>query len=114
MAIPATIGNTAYFDFESAKLRPDAQATLAKQADWLIKYPKVKITIAGNCDDRGTKEYNLALGLRRANVDRDFLVARGVASDRISVVSYGKERPIVTGNNQQAWAKNRNAITSTR
>jgi peptidoglycan-associated lipoprotein len=82
--------------------------------NWLIKYPKVKIRIAGNCDDRGTEEYNLALGFRRANVDRDFLVAKGVASDRISVVSYGKEHPIATGDNEQAWAKNRNATTSIR
>ncbi len=110
----ATVGDTVYFDFESARLRPDGQATLAKQADWLVKYPKAKITIAGDCDDRGTEEYNLALGFRRANADRDFLVARGVPSDRISVVSYGKERPIATGDNERAWARNRNAITSIR
>ena len=79
----ATIGDTIYFDFESAKLKPDAQATLAALTNWLIKYPKVNITIAGNCDERGTEEYNLALGFRRANADRDFLVAKGVASDRI-------------------------------
>ena len=110
----ASVGDTVYFDFESAKLRPDGRTTLVNQVNWLIKYPKVKIRIAGNCDDRGTEEYNLALGFRRANVDRDFLVAKGVASDRISVVSYGKEHPIATGDNEQAWAKNRNATTSIR
>jgi peptidoglycan-associated lipoprotein len=108
----ATVGDTIYFDFASCKLRRDAQATLAKQADWLIRHPKVRIMIAGDCDDRGTDEYNLALGFRRANADREFLVAKGVASDRVSVVSNGKEHPIAIGDNEQAWARNRNAITS--
>jgi peptidoglycan-associated lipoprotein len=79
-----------------------------------MKYPRVNVLIAGNCDERGTKEYNLALGSRRANAARDFLVANGVASARISTVSYGDERPISIGANEQAWAKNRNAISSIR
>ena len=70
--------------------------------------------VAGNCDDRGTEEYNLALGQRRANSSRDYLVARGVAGSRISTISYGKDRPTALGDNEQAWAQNRNAITSVR
>jgi peptidoglycan-associated lipoprotein len=81
---------------------------------WLAKYPNVRVQIAGNCDDRGTEEYNLALGNRRANAARDFLVAKGVSTDRITTISYGKDRPTALGDDEQAWAQNRNAITSVR
>jgi peptidoglycan-associated lipoprotein len=110
----ATVGSTIYFGFDSTKLSAEAQVILTRQAHWLMKYPRVNVLIAGNCDERGTKEYNLALGSRRANAARDFLVANGVASARISTVSYGDERPISIGANEQAWAKNRNAISSIR
>jgi peptidoglycan-associated lipoprotein len=93
-------------------LTDEAQATLDKQAAWLAKYPNVRVQVAGNADDRGTEEFNLALGNRRANADRDFLVAKGVSTDRISTISYGKDRPTALGDNEQAWAQNRNAITS--
>ena len=86
----------------------------SEQAAWLGRYPQVSIQLAGNCDERGTEEYNLALGQRRANAARDYLAARGVASARISTISYGKERPTAVGSDEQAYAQNRNAITSVR
>ena len=85
-----------------------------KQSAWLARYPQVSIQLAGNCDERGTSEYNLALGQRRANAARDYLVARGVSSARITTISYGKERPTALGSDDQAYAQNRNAITSVR
>ena len=78
----------------------------------VAKYPSGRVQIAGNCDDRGTEEYNLALGQRRANAAKDFLVAKGVSGDRITTISYGKDRPTALGDDEQAWAQNRNAITS--
>ena len=84
------------------------------QTAWLGRYPQVSVQVAGNCDDRGTEEYNLALGQRRANAARDYLVARGVQSARITTISYGKDRPTALGNDEQSWAQNRNAITSVR
>lgn len=106
------VGDRVFFDFDRSTLRPDAQATLDKQAAWLMRYPQVRVQIAGNCDDRGTEEYNLALGARRANATRDYLVAKGVAAQRITTISYGKDRPTALGDNEQAWAQNRNTITS--
>ena len=96
------------------QLSSDARATLDRQAGWLGRYPQVSVQVAGNCDDRGTEEYNLALGQRRANAARDYLVAQGVNSSRISTISYGKDRPTALGDNEEAWAQNRNAITSVR
>jgi len=110
----ANVGDRVFYDFDRSTLRADARATLDRQADWLGKYPQVNVQVAGNCDDRGTTEYNLALGQRRANASRDYLVARGVAGSRISTISYGKDRPVALGDNEQAWAQNRNAITSVR
>jgi peptidoglycan-associated lipoprotein len=110
----ANVGDRVFFDFDRSNLKPDASATLDRQAGWLAKYPQVKVQVAGNCDDRGTEEYNLALGQRRANASRDYLVARGVAGSRISTISYGKDRPTALGDNEQAWAQNRNTITSVR
>src|SRR5579863_1395155 len=108
----ANVGDRVFFAFNASNLQPDAQATLDKQAAWLGKYPQVNVQVAGNCDDRGTEEYNLALGQRRANASRDYLVARGVPSTRIATISYGKDRPTAAGDNDQAWAQNRNTITS--
>ena len=81
---------------------------------WLQQYPRVMVTVVGNCDERGTEEYNLALGERRANADRDYLIAHGIAANRIDTISYGKDRPTDPGSTPEAWAKNRNAITMVR
>lgn len=110
----ANVGDRVFFDFDRSTLRSDARDTLDRQAGWLGKYPQVNVQVAGNCDDRGTEEYNLALGQRRANASRDYLVARGVAASRINTISYGKDRPTALGDNEQAWAQNRNTITSVR
>ena len=110
----ANVGDRVFFDFDRSALRDDARATLDRQAGWLGKYPQINVQVAGNTDDRGTEEYNLALGQRRANSSRDYLVARGVAGSRISTISYGKDRPTALGDNEQAWAQNRNTITSVR
>ncbi|QEO17136.1 peptidoglycan-associated lipoprotein Pal [Acetobacter vaccinii] len=110
----ANVGDRVFFPFNKSGLTDDAKATLQKQADWMAKYPQVNVEVAGNCDDRGTEEYNIALGQRRANSARDLLVAKGVASSRISTISYGKDRPTALGDNEEAWAQNRNAITSVK
>jgi peptidoglycan-associated lipoprotein len=110
----ANVGDRVFFAFDRSVLTPEDQGTLDRQAAWLQKYPNVQVLVAGNCDDRGTEEYNLALGQRRANAARDYLVARGVPAARIETISYGKDRPTALGDNEQAWAQNRNAITSVR
>ena len=106
------VGDRVYFDFNDFNIRPDAQPVLAAQAAWLNRYGAVEVRIEGNCDERGTREYNLALGARRANSVRDFLVAHGVSPARITTISYGKERPIDPGEGEEAWAKDRNAHTA--
>jgi peptidoglycan-associated lipoprotein len=110
----ANVGDRVFYDFNTSSLRPDAQATLDKQAAWLGKYSSVNVQIAGNCDERGTEEYNLALGQRRANSAASYLKAKGVASPRMTTISYGKDRPTAQGSTEDAWAQNRNAITSVR
>jgi peptidoglycan-associated lipoprotein len=105
-------GDRVYFDFDAYSIRQDAQNILAQQAAWLNRYPAVKVRIEGNCDERGTREYNLALGGRRANSVREFLIAHGVAGGRIATVSYGKERPIDSGAGEDAWSHNRNVHTA--
>ena len=110
----ANVGHRVFYDFNRSNLKPDARATLDRQAGWLAKYPQVNVQVAGNCDERGTEEYNLALGQRRANSAADYLKAKGVAGSRISTISYGKDRPTAMGSDEQAWAQNRNAITSVR
>jgi peptidoglycan-associated lipoprotein len=110
----ASVGDRVFFAFNTSSLSSEAQGTLERQSGWLAKYPQVSVQVAGNCDDRGTEEYNLALGQRRANSARDYLVAKGVASSRISTISYGKDRPTALGDDEQAWAQNRNAITSVK
>jgi peptidoglycan-associated lipoprotein len=108
----ANVGDRVFYDFNRSSLTPDARATLDKQAAWLAKYPQNNVQVAGNCDERGTEEYNIALGQRRANADRDYLVARGVAASRITTISYGKDRPVALGSDESAYKQNRNAITS--
>ncbi|MBV9656044.1 MAG: peptidoglycan-associated lipoprotein Pal [Acetobacteraceae bacterium] len=110
----ANVGDRVFFAFDSSQISSDARSTLDRQAGWLGRYPQVRVQVAGNTDDRGTEEYNLALGQRRANAARDYLVAQGVNSSRLSTISYGKDRPTALGDNEEAWAQNRNAITSVR
>jgi peptidoglycan-associated lipoprotein len=110
----ANVGDRVFFDFNKNALRSDARITLERQAAWLQKWSANNVQIAGNCDERGTQAYNIALGQRRANAARDFLVAKGIAASRITTISYGKDRPTALGSNEQAWAQNRNAITSVR
>ena len=107
-------GDKIFFGSDQTSLSEQARSTLNRQAEWLQRNPQVNVWVAGNCDERGTEEYNLALGQRRANADRDYLVAQGVARSRIETISYGKARPIDPDSNAQAWAQNRNAVTSVR
>jgi|SRR5690349_8815410 len=97
----------AYFDYDKADIRADTRSALTETAGFLKSYPQVKVMIEGHCDERGSTEYNLALGDRRAQATKDFLVSLGVASDRMQTVSYGKERPFCTGHDDQCWQQNR-------
>ena len=105
------VGDRILFDLESSLIRSDAQQTLSKQAQWLQRYPQYSITVEGHADERGTREYNLALGQRRAAATRDFLAARGVPTSRMRTVSYGNERPIAVCDNNSCWSQNRRAVT---
>ena len=110
-ALEAEAGDTIYFAFDSAVLREPSRAVLRQQATWLERNAKARVTIAGHADERGTREYNLALGARRAEAVRTYLVGLGIAPGRIDTISYGEERPAVAGSNEQAWARNRRAVT---
>ena len=116
----ANVGDRVFFDLDKSSLTSqggrarDNMAVLSRQADWLARYPRNAVQIAGNCDERGTTEYNLALGQRRANVTKNYLVGKGLAENRVTTISYGKERPTALGSDEEAWAQNRNAITSVR
>ena len=103
--------DTVFFAFDSSALSAEAQSALDTQVAWLKKHDDVNVIVQGHCDDRGTREYNLALGERRANAVKQYLVSQGIEESRISTISYGKERPAVLGNNEAAWAQNRRAIT---
>jgi peptidoglycan-associated lipoprotein len=107
----AQVGNTVFFGFDSAELSAEAQGTLDRQAAFLNVNPTLMIVVEGHADERGTREYNLALGDRRAVAVRDYLLAKGLNSARVRTVSYGKERPAVVGSNEDSWAKNRRAAT---
>ena len=102
-----------FFDLDSSDVDSNDQSTLQSQAAWLGKYAEKRITIEGHCDERGTREYNLALGERRANATKNALVALGVNATRITTISYGKERPDATGSDEEAFARNRRAVTVT-
>ena len=106
------VGDRVYFDLDSYSVRPEAQPRLDAQAAWLARYPQVTVRIEGNADERGTREYNLALGARRAEAVRTYLIQRGVPAGRIDTISFGKERPIAEGSNEGAWAQNLNAHTA--
>jgi len=97
----------AYFDFNKADIRADARDALGKTADFLRKYPQIKVTIEGHCDERGSTEYNLVLGDRRATAAKNYLVSLGISADRIGTTSLGKERPFCTDSNEECWQKNR-------
>jgi peptidoglycan-associated lipoprotein len=105
------VGDRVFFVTDSSDLTPQARATLDKQAAWLRRYTNYPVTIEGHADERGTREYNLALGARRASVVRDYLVAAGVPAGRIRTISYGKERPVETCHEERCWAVNRRAVT---
>ena len=109
--ILVNVGDRVYFDLDQYRLSADAQGILRRQAAWLSSYPDVNILVAGNCDERGTREYNLALGERRASVVKNYLVDLGVDPARIQTVSYGKERPLALGSDESSWAQNRNGFT---
>jgi peptidoglycan-associated lipoprotein len=100
-----------YFDTDKYNIDSDDAAALRQQAQYLLQYPNIRATIEGHCDERGTREYNLALGERRANAAKDYLVSLGVPAARLNTISYGKERPVALGSNEQAWAQNRRAVT---
>jgi len=105
------VGDRVYFDLDKFNIRNDQRAQLEKQAAWLKRYPAVQVTIEGHADERGTREYNLALGEKRANSAKDFLVANGIPANRVKVISYGKERPVALGHDEASWAQNRRAVT---
>ena len=107
----AKVGSTVYFDYDQSSLTSEAQATLDRQAAFLKASPSFRIIIEGHCDERGTREYNLALGDRRASAVRDYLVAKGINASRLSTISYGKERPSVGGSNDTSYALNRRSVS---
>jgi peptidoglycan-associated lipoprotein len=106
------VGDRVFFDTDRYDLSAEAQSQLQKQAAWLKQYPAVTVTIEGHCDERGTREYNLALGERRANAVANYMTALGVDAGRLSVISYGKERPQCTESNEACWAQNRRGVTA--
>lgn len=105
------VGDRVFFDTDSSSLNSQAQTTLSRQAQWLSMYPRYTIAVEGHADERGTREYNLALGARRAKAARDYLVARGIAAQRLRTISYGKERPVALCDNDSCWSQNRRAVT---
>jgi peptidoglycan-associated lipoprotein len=105
------VGDRVFFDTDSSELTSTAQATLAKQSTWLQQYSRYNVTVEGHADERGTREYNFALGARRAETTKEYLVARGIPAARIRTISYGKERPVATCNDISCWSQNRRAVT---
>ncbi len=105
------IGDRVFFDFDKSDLKPAARATLDKQSAWLKQYGQNRVVIEGHADERGTREYNLALGERRANSAKTYLLNSGIAAARVTTISYGKERPVALGSNEAAWSQNRRAVT---
>lgn len=103
--------DTVNFALDSYDIDPQARAILDSQATWLARYPNVRVTLEGHCDERGTREYNLALGDRRANAAKNYLASRGVSAGRITTISYGKERPLALGSDDESYAQNRRAVT---
>jgi peptidoglycan-associated lipoprotein len=106
------VGDRVFFDTDSSELSSTAQSTLAKQATWLQQYARYNVTIQGHADERGTREYNFALGARRAENTKEYLIARGIPASRVRTISYGKERPVATCNDVSCWSQNRRAVTA--
>lgn len=106
------VGDRVFFDFDKYNLDANARRTLEKQAAWLKSNSGVSVVVEGHADERGTREYNLALGERRANASKDYLVALGISPNRVKTISYGKERPVALGSNEAAWAQNRRSVTT--
>jgi peptidoglycan-associated lipoprotein len=109
--LAVNVGDRVFFGYDQVNLSPEARGTLDRQVQWLQQYRNVTVTIEGHADERGTREYNLALGERRANSVKNYLVARGVGANRVKTISYGKERPAVVGSGEAAWAQNRRGVT---
>jgi peptidoglycan-associated lipoprotein len=106
------VGDTVHFDYNKYEIMDADHAVLQRQSTWLAKYPSVRVTIEGHCDERGTREYNLALGARRANAVKEYLVSLGVAAGRLETISYGKERPMCTESSESCYAQNRRGVTT--
>jgi peptidoglycan-associated lipoprotein len=106
------VGDRIFFDTDSSSIRADAQQTLSKQAQWLNQYPNYRVTVEGHADERGTREYNLALGARRAEATRDYLASQGVQGNRMRTISYGKEKPVAVCDDISCWSQNRRAVTA--
>ena len=106
------VGDTVHFALNQYNIEDADKQVLGRQAAWLSKYPSVRVTIEGHADERGTREYNLALGARRANAVKEYLVSQGVSNGRVETISYGKERPICTDSNEACWAQNRRGVTT--
>ena len=106
------VGDTVHFGYNEYNIEDNDKGVLGRQAQWLAKYPSVRVTVEGHADERGTREYNLALGARRANAVKEYLVSQGVSTARVETVSYGKERPICTESNEACWSQNRRGVTT--
>jgi peptidoglycan-associated lipoprotein len=106
------VGDTVHFDYDKYEILDSDKGVLQRQATWLGKYPSVRVTVEGHCDERGTREYNLALGARRANAVKEYLVSLGVSAGRLETISYGKERPMCTESSESCYAQNRRGVTT--
>ena len=106
------VGDTVHFGYNEYNIEDSDKGVLGRQAAWLAKYPSVRLTVEGHCDERGTREYNLALGARRANAVKEYLVSQGVSTGRLETISYGKERPICTESDEACWAQNRRGVST--
>ena len=111
LALAATAGDRIFFEYDKAELTPTARDILRRQAEWLRDNPGIDVVVEGHCDERGTREYNIALGDRRANASRNYLIALGISGARLRTISYGKERPVAFGSDASSWSKNRRAVT---
>ena len=110
--LATNVGDRVFFAYDSSDLAPEARDTLNRQVEWLNRYPNLAITVEGHSDERGTREYNIALGDRRATAVKNYLVSMGVPTSRINTISYGKERPAVVGSDAASWAQNRRGVTT--
>jgi peptidoglycan-associated lipoprotein len=110
--LASTAGDRVFFDYDQSDIKPEGQEILRRQSEWLRRYPNVSVTIEGHCDERGTREYNLALGERRAQAVKNVLVALGIPASRISTISYGKERPEIPHSDDTSYAQNRRGVTT--